>query len=88
MTTLTSPAPAEETSGKAVAAFVFGILGLCQILPCIGPIAALWLGQGESSALGKAGRILGWVTLGLYAFALVAIGLLAAAFGMAIPFLD
>jgi hypothetical protein len=54
---------AEETSGKAVASLVLGILGLVGVLPCVGSILAIVLGAGEESGAGNAGRILGWIGL-------------------------
>jgi hypothetical protein len=56
-----------ETNGKAIASLVFGILGLTQFLPCVGPIVAIVLGAGETDGVGRAGLILGWITLAIYA---------------------
>lgn len=56
-----------ETSGKAIASLVFGILGITQFLPCVGPIVAIVLGAGERDGVGRAGLILGWITLAIYA---------------------
>jgi cytochrome c biogenesis protein CcdA len=66
----------KETSGKAVASLVFGILGITQFLPCVGPIVAIVLGAGETDGVGRAGLILGWITLAIYA----AVALLALVF--------
>ncbi len=60
-----------DTNGKAVAAFVCGLLGLLGLLPCIGSILGIVLGRGETDGLGRAGVIMGWIGL-----ALAAIGLL------------
>jgi cytochrome c biogenesis protein CcdA len=57
----------EPASGKAIAALVLGILGITFILPCIGPILAVVLGWGEKGGVGRAGLILGWITLAMYA---------------------
>ena len=56
-----------ETSGKAIASLVFGILGITQFLPCVGPIVAIILGAGEKDGVGRAGLILGWITMAIYA---------------------
>lgn len=56
-----------EASTRAVLSLVFGILGL-TVLPCAGPIIAIVTGTGEPGGLAKAGVILGWIALGLYAF--------------------
>lgn len=54
-----------EASGRAIAALIFGILGLTA-LPCIGPIVAIVLGSGERDGIGRAGFLLGWIALVLY----------------------
>ena len=56
-----------NTSGKAIASLVLGILGITFTLPCIGPVLAIVLGAGERNGMGRAGLILGWITLALYA---------------------
>ena len=60
---MTQPQP----SGKAIASLVFGILGITQFLPCVGPIVAIVLGAGERDGVGRAGLILGWITMAIYA---------------------
>ena len=65
-----------ETSGKAIASLVFGILGITSFLPCVGPIVAIVLGAGERDGVGRAGLILGWITMAIYA----AVALLVLAF--------
>ena len=55
-----------QASGKAIASLVFGILGL-TVMPCVGPIVAIVLGAGEKDGPGRAGVILGWIALVLYA---------------------
>ena len=62
----TSPPNPETASTRAVLALVFGILGL-TVLPCAGPIIAIVVGMGERGGIAKAGVILGWITLGIYA---------------------
>lgn len=46
---------------------IFAILGILQILPCIGPIIAIITGgQAKGTAgesMGRTGRILGWLTI-------------------------
>lgn len=75
-------------TGRAIAALVFGILGVVQLAPFLGPILALALGAGEPSSAGRAARILGWVGLALLALGLFLLlmffGLIggAAAFGL------
>ena len=65
-----------QASGKAIASLVCGVLGL-TVMPCVGPIAAIVLGAGEKDGPGRAGVILGWIALVLYAVtALVAIAFL------------
>ena len=78
--TVPSPSPApSETSGRAIASLVFAILGIVGVAPCLGPVLGLVLGHGETSGVGRAGVVLSWVALGLYAlvamFAVVAIGI-------------
>lgn len=59
--------PPEQASTRAVLALVFGILGVTCMLPCAGPIVAIVLGTGEQGGVGRAGMILGWITLAGYA---------------------
>lgn len=77
-----------EPSGKAIAALVLGILGLLQLAPCIGPIGAILFGWGERTGIGRAGLILGWITLALYAVVGFVALLLVILGGIAVPFLD
>ena len=58
---------------RALLSLIFGLLafGAC---PCIGSLAAIVLGMGEKSAIGRTGFWLGWITLGL-CFLYVAVGL-------------
>ena len=60
----------EETSSAGVVAFVFAILGISGMLPCIGPIVAVVAGSGDRTSLGRAGVVIGWITLGIYALVL------------------
>lgn len=76
-----------EPSGRAIAALVLGILGLLQLAPCIGPIGAIVFGWGERGGVGRAGLILGWITLALYAVVGFVALLLVILGGIAVPFL-
>ena len=83
---MSSPESRPEPSGKAIAALVFGILGL-TLAPCIGPILAIVLGWGEKTGVGRAGLILGWIARALYAFAAGVLLLLLLVGGVAaLPF--
>lgn len=55
---------------RAVLALVFAILGVTGTCPCVGPVAAILLGMGERSGIGRAGFLLGWVALALQLLAL------------------
>ena len=57
----------DSPSTKGVLALIFGVLGILCILPCIGPIVAIALGTGEPDGMARAGMILGWLTLLVYA---------------------
>jgi len=59
----------KEPNGKAIASLVLGILGIAQVLPCLGPILAIAMGWDETEGPGRAGVILGVITLALYAVA-------------------
>ncbi len=83
-----SPTETPQPSGKAIAALVLGILGLLQLAPCIGPIGAIVFGWGERSGIGRAGLILGWIALALYAVVGFVALLLVILGGIAVPFLD
>jgi len=69
----------EPSSPRAVASLVFAILGIIQVAPCIGPIVAIILGNGERGSVARAGVVIGWVTLALYVCALL-LGLVLVAF--------
>jgi cytochrome c biogenesis protein CcdA len=56
-----------ESSARAIVSLVFGILGILMLAPCAGPIVAIVVGMGEKGGGLKAGVILGWITLALYA---------------------
>ncbi len=62
-----TPETPSEMSGKAVASFVFGLLSLfgCFLPPL--PIVAIALGWGERDGLGRAGFVLGWIGVGVWA---------------------
>jgi hypothetical protein len=66
-----------ETSGKAIASLVFGILGLTGTCPCLGPILAVVLGAGEERGVGRAGFILGWIGVALQIAIVLAFGIFA-----------
>jgi hypothetical protein len=70
------------TSTRAVLSLVFGILALTGYCPCIGSFAAILLGAGEKSGVGRAGVVLGWVSLAmlLAMFVLAGLGLMLALF--------
>ncbi len=53
----------DRASGKAVASLVFGILAITGALPCIGSVLAIALGAGEESGVGRAGVLIGLVSL-------------------------
>ena len=55
---------AEEPTPRAIASLVLAILSFFAI-PCIGSILAIVLGWGERSQAGRAGLLLGWISLGL-----------------------
>jgi len=73
---------AEPASGRGIASLVLGILGITQVVPLIGPLLAIFLGAGEDSSAARAGRILGWITLALYALALFGLLLFFGVFGL------
>ena len=68
---MTESASPEPASGRAIASLVFGILGVTFFAPCVGPILAIVLGNGEPGGVAKAGVILGWIGLGILALAAV-----------------
>ena len=76
----------EETTGRGVAALVFGILAVTGTCPCLGAILAILLGWEERSGIGRAGFILGWVALvlqlGVLLLALLWIAIAGAAAGL------
>lgn len=52
----------KETSTRAVWSLVFGILSF-TLCPVLGGILAIVLGWGETSGVGRVGKILGFVSL-------------------------
>jgi hypothetical protein len=60
----------QEESSAGIVAFVFALMGLIGVLPCIGPIIAIIAGAGDRTALGRAGVVIGWITLAIYALLL------------------
>jgi hypothetical protein len=71
--------PATRTSTAAVISLVAGILGFVQILPVIGPIAAVIAGHIAKSEIKKSGGVVtgnGMATTGLIlGYVMIAIGL-------------
>jgi hypothetical protein len=70
----------DDVGLRAVLSLICGVLavGLC---PCVGSVAAIALGMGQTNAIGRTGFWLGWITLGLF-FLYLAVGLaLAVIFG-------
>lgn len=61
----------ERDSSDGMVPFLFGLLGILGVLPCIGPLIAIIAGSGDKSALGRTGYILGWVSVAIYVAALV-----------------
>lgn len=55
---------------RAVLSLVFAILGVTGTCPCVGPPAAILLGMGERSGVGRAGFYLGWAALAVQLLAL------------------
>ena len=87
--------PQRETSGQAIAALIFGILGFVAGCLPLG-IVAIFLGHGalnqirrhpgafEGEALAKAGLILGWIQVALMAIGVgIALLMLLVAVGAA-----
>ena len=71
-------APTEpETSGRAVAALVCGVLAIGGALPCLGSVLAIWLGASEESPVGRAGLVLGCLSLAIPLLMLMLTGCLA-----------
>ncbi len=58
----------KETSAAAIASFVLGLLSLttCFAIPIFPPLAIV-LGSAEKEGLGRAGFILGWIGVAIYA---------------------
>ena len=59
----------DETSGRAIASLVFGILGITGTCTCVGSILAIALGAGEEGGIARAGVVLGWIGLAIWALA-------------------
>ncbi|MGQ9709301.1 MAG: DUF4190 domain-containing protein [Anaerolineae bacterium] len=87
------PPPAPPTNGLATASLVLSLLGLVGILPLLGTILGLIFGYSARNqiaqsrgtqggeGLAKAGIIIGWVTMGLWALGIC----VALIFGVAVP---
>ncbi len=71
----------DSTSTRGVLSLIFGVLGILCILPCVGPLAAIVLGMGEKDGMARAGVILGWLTLVVYAAAALVFLMLGAVGG-------
>lgn len=69
------PNTPEETTGRAVAALIFSLLGVAFWCPCIGSIVGIVLSSGEKSGVGRAAMILGWIGIGVMLLSALAIGL-------------
>lgn len=87
------PPPAPPTNGLAIASLVLSLLGLIGVLPLLGTVLGLIFGYSARNqiaqsrgtqggeGLAKAGIIMGWVTLGIWALGICA----ALVFGVALP---
>lgn len=87
------PAPTPQTNGLAIASLVLSLLGLVGVLPLLGTVLGLIFGYSARNqiaqsrgmqggeGLAKAGIIIGWVTLGIWALGICA----ALIFGVAVP---
>lgn len=88
-----APAPAPKTNGLAVASLVLSLLGLIGILPILGSILGLIFGYSARNqifqsrgtqggeGMAKAGIIIGWVAIAIWALGICA----ALIFGVALP---
>ncbi len=75
--------PAEQYHSLAIVSLIFGILGLTQLLPVVGPIGAIIAGKMaqkeirdrpdlyKGDNLARAGVLTGWIGIGLFALGLV-----------------
>ncbi|MCX7855039.1 MAG: DUF4190 domain-containing protein [Anaerolineae bacterium] len=87
------PPPSPPTNGLAIASLVLSLLGLIGVLPLLGTVLGLIFGYSARNqiaqsrgtqggeGLAKAGIIIGWVTLGIWALGICA----AIIFGVAVP---
>jgi hypothetical protein len=92
-----SPVPVTRTSITAIISLITGIAGVVQILPVIGPIAAIITGHiakkeiknsggmVTGNGMATAGLIMGYVTLGLLACGCIVAIILFATGMLAIP---
>lgn len=75
------PAGSQTTNPKAIMSLVFGVLGVFGLIPVLGPLTALYLArqamremannpQAPGYGLAIAGRILGYIGVGLTLLAL------------------
>lgn len=75
--------PPQQNHTLAIVSLVLGILGLAQFLPLVGPIGAIVAGkmaekeihelpaQYRGANLARAGILLGWIGIGLFAIGLI-----------------
>jgi hypothetical protein len=87
------PPPAPPTNGLAIASLVLSLLGLVGILPLLGTVLGLIFGYSarnqivqsrgmqSGEGLARAGIIIGWITLGIWALGIC----LVIIFGVAVP---
>lgn len=87
------PPPPPPTNGLAVASLVLSLLGLLGILPLLGSVLGLIFGYSARNqiaqsrgmqggeGMAKAGIIIGWVTLAIWALGIC----VAIIFGVAVP---
>lgn len=87
------PPPAPPTNGLAIASLVLSLLGLVNVLPLLGTVLGLIFGYSARNqiaqrrgtqggeGLAKAGIIIGWVTVGIWALSICVVII----FGVAVP---
>jgi len=66
--------PSSASSTEGIVALVFAILSCVGVIPCIGAIIAITLGQKErESSAGSTAFVLGWISCGLNIIGLIII---------------
>jgi hypothetical protein len=92
------PPSGPRTSTTAIISLIGGIAGVVQILPVIGPIAAIITGHMAKkeiknsggmvtgNGMATAGLVMGYIMVGLYACGCIAVAVMFA-LGMTIPFI-